>query len=46
MTDKTKISLNLNSDRWKKFRIRALEENKTATEIMEELIEKYLKNRN
>ncbi len=45
MVEKQKISMNVDTKKWAKLRIRAIEEGKTATEIVESLIEKYLKDK-
>jgi macrodomain Ter protein organizer (MatP/YcbG family) len=40
---KQKISINLDSELWKKLRIKSLEEGKTATEIVEKMVSDYVK---
>lgn len=45
MAEKQKVSLNVDSKNWTKLRIRAIEEGKTATEIIESMIEKFLKDK-
>ncbi len=39
----SKTSLNLPADLWKKVRIRALEEDRNAQEIVIEMLEEYLR---
>lgn len=38
-----KISLNIDADLWHKFRVKTLQEQKTATFILEEFIRDYVK---
>lgn len=42
MDGKQKVSLNIDSELWHKFRIKTLQEKKTATEVVESLISNYV----
>ena len=42
LNKKQKISLNVDSELWHKFRIKTVQEQKTATEILEGFIRKYI----
>jgi predicted CopG family antitoxin len=41
-----KTTIMVDEEMWKKFRIRALKEGKTASQLIGELISKYLKGEN
>jgi len=43
MSEKSKTSLTLNKELWKKFKIKCVQEEKQYTEIIEELITNWLK---
>ena len=40
---KTKISVNMDSDAWTKFRVKCLQNGKTASEVLEGLVQQYVK---
>lgn len=41
--DTIKVSMNINKDIWTKFRIRCLQESKTATAVVEKMITDHIK---
>lgn len=43
MSGKIKVSMNIDKDTWTKFRVKCLQEGKTATEVTEKMIKEYLK---
>ena len=43
MTDTIKVSMNIDKETWKKFRVKCLEESKTATEVVGKMIVDHLK---
>ena len=38
-----KISLNIDADLWQRFRVKTLQEGKTATSVLEEFIREHVK---
>ena len=44
MSEKAKTSLTLDKELWKKFKIKCVHEEKRYTEVIEQLIEDWLKN--
>jgi len=43
VSNSKKISLNIDSELWHKFRIKTVQEHKTATEVLENFITNYVK---
>ena len=43
MANSKKISLNVDSELWQKFRVKTVQEQKTATKVLEDFIREYLK---
>lgn len=40
--DSVKTSLEFDNELWKKFRVKCLQEGKSASEVLRELVERYL----
>jgi len=43
MTGKIKVSMNIDRETWTKFRVKCLQEDKTATEVVEKMIIEHVK---
>ena len=43
MAAKIKVSMNIDKETWTKFRVKCLQDGKTATEVVESMIAEHLK---
>ena len=43
MAGKIKVSMNIDKDTWTKFRVKCLQDGKTATEVVETMIVEHVK---
>lgn len=46
MNESKKISLNVDSELWQKFRVKTVQEQTTATKVLEDFIRDYVKKEN